>query len=606
MDSVKVNGDGRMLFTINEHYYEIKARRMIQTMDKFCALVSITNLSKDMQSDTTEYLDDSVRQIYALYERITLLNFKTDSIRPLYTDTREDLLSNRQGIKELVREYSERYIFPDDREQFACMFDPDKAAERLRECGCISFSEVFRSSIRHGQYAWKEYTLLKIDEENYFILVRNIHDTAKDFLSNNQTEQCEDGVYTSDQLWNNLVRSGLLRVFWKDTDRRFLGASQAFLDFYGFSSVDEIVGKNDEDLGWHVHPDLYMNDEYKVIHEGATFQNMPGNCISRGENRAILASKAPMYDVNGEITGLIGYFIDRESLYINDQRGEESSRRDLLTGLLNSRGIAEEAEAFQDEYYLRGTDFVRIHIEINDFTTLNEQYGFDYGDKVLSAFGHALNDGFGIRSAIGRYAGRNFTVLQQVESREEAHILRNKIKAIGSSVREIDGNPVTLYLSVGYALYSEFLSIEEQNKNAEMRLHADYDQCISAEDRIEHALEIFYMFDDLPVPYAVLRLTHAENSGRNDAVFFYVNHKYEEFFGHTAKELLGRTVRDVFPFLGDDWYEEVRSAALDGKIIESVFDSLTDGRHLHLTVRQIIYPGYCAVTMSELFDEDDR
>ncbi|MBR2529053.1 MAG: EAL domain-containing protein [Blautia sp.] len=601
MDSVKVNGDGRMLFTINEQYFEIKARRMIQTSDKYCVLISITNLTKDTQSEKTEYLDDSVRQIYALYERITLINYKKDSIRPLYTDTREDLLSNRHGIQKLAQEYSLRYIYPEDRDRFVRILDPVYLSFRLRESGSISFSEAFRSNVRHGQYAWKEYTLLRIDDDNFFVLVRNIHDIAKNLIvSGSQAKLYEDGSYTADQLWNNLIRSKLLRLFWKDRDRRFLGASQAFLDFYGFASAEEIIGKNDEDLGWHVHPDLYMNDEYKVIHEGVTFLNMPGNCMCHGENKAILASKAPLYDVNGEITGLLGCFIDKESLDINDQRGRENSRRDLLTGLLNSRGIAEEAEAFQDEYYLRGTDFVRIHIEINDFSTLNEQYGFDFGDKVLGAFGHALSEGFGTRSAIGRYAGRNFTVLQQVENREEAHQLRKKIKAIGNSVREIDGKPVTLYLSVGYALYSEYLNIEEQNKNTEMRLHADYDQNISAESRIDHALEIFYMFDDLPVPYAVFHVTYAENSGRYDAVFFYVNHQYENLFGHEAKELLGHTVREVFPFLGDEWYQDVKSAALDGKIVEGEFDHPLNGRHFRFTARQIIYPGYCAITSVEM------
>ena len=600
MDSVKVTGDGRMLFTINDEYYEIKARRMAQMDHKYCVLISITNLTKDTQSEKTEYLDDSVRQLYALFERITLINYRTDSIRPLYTDTREDLLSNRQGIGELVEEYSVRYIYPPDREAFACMFDPETVNTRLKERGTISYSEVFRSYARHGQYAWKEYTLLRIDDENYFVLVRSVHEYVKNLISKNREEIHGSGPYSPETLWNNLIRSEMVRLFWKDRDRRFLGASQGFLDFYGFASDREIIGKNDEELGWHVHPDLYMNDEYKVIQEGTTFLNVPGNCMSHGENHEIRASKTPLYDNNGEITGLIGYFLDVNSLSVNDLPGMESSRRDLLTGLLNSRGIAEEAEFFEDEYYLRGTDFVRIHIEINDFRILNEQYGFDFGDKVLCAFGYALNEGFGVRSVVGRYAGRNFTVLQQVENMNEARSLRRKIKDIGRSLREVDGKPITLYLSVGYALFSEFLNIEEQNKNAEMRLHADADQSISAETRVDHALEIFYMFDDLPVPYAVFHVTYGEHSGQYDAVFFYVNHKYEEYFGHTAKELLGHTVRDIFPFLGDEWYQDVKSAALDGNIVEGEFDNPLIGKHFRFTARQIIYPGYCAITSVEM------
>lgn len=600
VDSVKVNGEGRMLFTVNEQYYEIKARRMVQTENRVCILISITNLTKDTQSEKTGLLDDSVRQIYALYERITHLNNSKDSIRPLYTATREDLLGSRKGIKNLVEEYAKKYIYPEDRAQFVRTFDPESAIAHVRENGNTSFSELYRSSIRHGQYAWKEYTLLKIDEENYLLLVRNVHDVAQNFIAGNVVKYHEEGPYAPERLWDNLIRSRIANIFWKDRDRRFLGASQGFLDFYDFSSVGDIVGKNDEDMGWHVHPDLYMNDEYKVIHEGITFQNVPGNCMSHGENRSILASKTPLYDVNGEITGLIGCFIERDSPDINGQQNVDSTRRDLLTGLLNSRGISEEAESFRDEYYLRGTDFVRIHIGINDFDTVNEQYGFDFGDKVLKAFGHALKQEYGVTSAVGRYAGRKFTVLQQVGSKEEARRLRERIKAIGDSVREVEGNPVTLYLSVGYALYSEFLDMEELTKNAEVRLHADYDQNISAESRIGHASELFYMFDDLPVPYAVFRLTHADGNERYDAVFFYVNRRYEEFACLPAKSMLGHTVREVFPFLGDEWYQDIKRAALDGTIVEGTFFNPPSRKHFRFTARQIIYPGYCAVTCIEI------
>ena len=599
MDSVRVDGDGKMLFTVNEHFFEIQARTMSRTRDKYCVLIRITDLTQDTQADKTGVLDESLRQIYAFFERITLLNYPEDTIRPLYTDTKEDMLSNRQGIRHLVEEYAERYIFPEDKDLFVRIFDPALATAYLRDHNKISFSEIFRTSVRHGQYAWKEYTLLKIDKDNYFMLVRNVHDIAKEFIKNNASKIHEGGPYAPEQLWSNLIRSELFRIFWKDYDRRFLGATKGFLDYYGFSSVDDILGKNDEELGWHVHPDLFMNDEYKVIHEGVTFHNMPGHCIARGENRDILASKTPLYDVNGEITGLLGYFIDKGALTQNDKRGDEAPRRDLLTGLLNSRGLSEQADALQDEYYLRGTDFVRKHIALNDFNTINEQYGFDYGDQVLDTFGHALQKEFGRRSSVGRYAGRKFAILSQVADRDEARALRDRIKEVAVSVREVDGRPITIYLSVGFALYSEYLDLEEQAKNAELRLHADYDQNISAESRIEHALEIFYLFDDLPVPFSVYHVTYSEHSGHYDAVFFYVNHKYEEFASLPAQAMLGNTVRDVFPFLGDDWYQDVKSAALDGNVVEGEFEIPVLGKKYQFTARQILYPGYCSITCIE-------
>lgn len=46
-------------------------------------------------------------------------------------------------------------------------------------------------------------------------------------------------------------------IFWKDAERRFLGVNKAFLDYYGFPSEDVLIGKTDEDMGWHSDPDPF-------------------------------------------------------------------------------------------------------------------------------------------------------------------------------------------------------------------------------------------------------------------------------------------------------------------------------------------------------------
>jgi hypothetical protein len=94
-------------------------------------------------------------------------------------------------------------------------------------------------------------------------------------------------------------------------------------------------------------------------------------------------------------------------------------------------------------------------------------------------------------------------------------------------------------------------------------------------------------------------MTHSEHDDRYDAVYFYVNRKYEEFAELPARVMLGHTVRELFPYLGDDWYNDVKSAAFDGKIVEGEFDNPVNGKHFSFTARQIIYPGYCAITYIE-------
>ena len=112
----------------------------------------------------------------------------------------------------------------------------------------------------------------------------------------------------TDSLLQRILSTTKTAIFWKDAERRFLGANQAFLDYYGFPSAQVLLGKTDEDMGWHTEPDPYRNDELQVL-RGESTVRVHGHCIAHGEDRDIVASKSPMYE-NGRIVGLVGSFED--------------------------------------------------------------------------------------------------------------------------------------------------------------------------------------------------------------------------------------------------------------------------------------------------------
>ena len=89
--------------------------------------------------------------------------------------------------------------------------------------------------------------------------------------------------------------------------RRFVGANQAFLDYYGFSSIDEILGKTDEDLGWtrNAH---FRGDEERVL-QGERVLDVGGYTLRRGEYRDIRVSKMPLWQ-EGKVIGFVGFLVD--------------------------------------------------------------------------------------------------------------------------------------------------------------------------------------------------------------------------------------------------------------------------------------------------------
>ncbi len=92
---------------------------------------------------------------------------------------------------------------------------------------------------------------------------------------------------------------------------------------------------------------------------------------------------------------MLGCFIDRGVLTAGGTGGVDASRRDELTGLLNRHGLRDQARAFQDEYYLRNTDFMSLHVSPDNLSSINRQYSFDFGDKVITALGLQLKEAFG-------------------------------------------------------------------------------------------------------------------------------------------------------------------------------------------------------------------
>lgn len=112
-----------------------------------------------------------------------------------------------------------------------------------------------------------------------------------------------------DLLFREIIDNTPAPLFWKDSERRFLGVNKAFLEYYDFPDENCLLGKNDEDMGWHTDPDPYKDDELQVIRTGCGTNRVPGRCISHGEERNIVASKSPLY-INGKIEGLVGSFED--------------------------------------------------------------------------------------------------------------------------------------------------------------------------------------------------------------------------------------------------------------------------------------------------------
>ncbi len=111
--------------------------------------------------------------------------------------------------------------------------------------------------------------------------------------------------------------------------------------------------------------------------------------------------------------------------------------------------------------------------------------------------------------------------------------------------------------------------------------------------------EDFVLFDDMPISCSVYHVTHTEHSELYDAEIIYVNRRFSQL-GEIAEEaVLGHHVREMYPYIGEEWFEYAKRAALDGETVENEYADPLSGQKFQLKIWQVVCPGYCAATYRE-------
>ena len=186
----------------------------------------------------------------------------------------------------------------------------DRFVERtLAGDGRVNARAVRAMELAHAT-GEEQYFDFIVDETFCSVSVRLIAETDGRQAYLHQVSSVENAPQISEHILLVGMLDGVHRkLFWKDTERRFQGANHEFLEYYGFSSLADILGKTDEDLHWHLDDEPSRKDELRVL-AGESVIDAPRVCRRHGEPRRIITNKHPLYSNNGPIVGLVGFFED--------------------------------------------------------------------------------------------------------------------------------------------------------------------------------------------------------------------------------------------------------------------------------------------------------
>ncbi len=190
-----------------------------------------------------------------------------------------------------------------------------------------------------------------------------------------------------------------------------------------------------------------------------------------GDRKPVVVKTMPIYE-DGEIIGAIEIFNDNYDLFstlLKLDQFKDLAYTDQLTQLPNRHYI----EEFLNNKVLRpGVNTYALFMDIDDFKHVNDTYGHDFGDKVLTKVGATIRRYLKRTDEVFRYGGEEFVALIFDDQSENVFSISERIrKKVEELEFLIDGETVKVTISGGVSMQVNDEKLEVTIKRADKLMY---------------------------------------------------------------------------------------------------------------------------------------
>ncbi|MDD2790466.1 MAG: EAL domain-containing protein [Sulfurimonas sp.] len=227
-----------------------------------------------------------------------------------------------------------------------------------------------------------------------------------------------------------------------DVNGKIIFANKNFYNISGYTEK-EVLGKTHNILRHPSNKDTLFKKMWETISSKKTWQGRIQNMRKDGSEYWIESTIAPILNKDGDIVEYIAIRHDVTKLIRHQDELSKMLYSDQLTSLANRNALLKELQ--------NNENFSLMLINIDRFVQINNLYGSNFGDKVLIAFSHLLQEKIPHEKCckLFRLNGDEFVVLfkniNHAELIEEVNKLRDQI----IEPILIDEQEISLHLSIG-------------------------------------------------------------------------------------------------------------------------------------------------------------
>lgn len=151
-----------------------------------------------------------------------------------------------------------------------------------------------------------------------------------------------------------------------------------------------------------------------------------------------------VFNAEGQVIRVIGTLTDISAQIVRELELRQQAQQDPLTGLYNRAGV--KLIDARLEQISRGILFM---LDLDDFKSINDNYGHAAGDKVLTAIGHILEETFRTDDIVARVGGDEFVAF--LSGSDNVSMAHEKAQELLDRVKElkIEGIDAKISVSIG-------------------------------------------------------------------------------------------------------------------------------------------------------------
>ncbi len=281
------------------------------------------------------------------------------------------------------------------------------------------------------------------------------------------------------KVYKDMLEALFEGIYFVDKDRQISFWNKGAEKITGFRS-EEVVGRHCSDNILN-HVDVNGNrlcfgacPLHGTLMDGEIRENLVYLNHKDGHRVSVMVKTIPIYD-GDEIVGSAEVFVDdkeKAKLRYDIEKLKELTIRDQLTSLPNRRYIENYIESKIYESNRLGLSFGILFMDIDHFKSMNDNYGHEFGDKVLKLVSETFTNCIRKNDMIGRWGGEEFIGIFVGTSYEDLKKIAENLRMLveNSSLRLEEGH-ISVTISIGATVHSGKESMDEIIKIADENMY---------------------------------------------------------------------------------------------------------------------------------------